>query len=325
MKKLLSILVLLTGVLLLGGCGGGSSSDDGDGAEIIYSGSTEQAVISEENGQELVASSMSAGVTSAAVSTSVTASVDNASDQGRITLQALNPLIALVTDLQTVDISGEDYEAVSAALHSHTRTVEGDCGGTRTVTLSYDDDGIFTAAVEYDSYCNNAVTIVGDAEFSGTLNIETEQYVNYVAEFDDLSLSTDTIAYSIDGSIDTDVSTSGLDMLMTLNVLDETENRVYRIEDYSYSITFTDSAYNYAISGRFYHPDYGYVSLETTEIFYVNNDEDYPYAGQIVVTGASSTAVSLTALSSSECQVDIDVNGDGTYDISTGPIPWTAL
>ena len=47
-----------------------------------------------------------------------------------------------------------------------------------------------------------------------------------------------------------------------------------------------------------------------------------PSSGQVIVTGASGTQLRVTALSASSVQLELDTNGDGTYE-RTGVFAWT--
>jgi hypothetical protein len=59
----------------------------------------------------------------------------------------------------------------------------------------------------------------------------------------------------------------------------------------------------------------GSVMYETTVPF-TGTDPDYPDAGQLVVTGADGASVTVTAVDSTNVQVEIDLNGDEDADIT---------
>jgi hypothetical protein len=52
--------------------------------------------------------------------------------------------------------------------------------------------------------------------------------------------------------------------------------------------------------------------------------DTYPSSGQVVVTGASGTHLRVTALSGTSVQLELDANGDGTYERS-GVFAWDTI
>ncbi|MFC1863916.1 hypothetical protein ACFL1Z_08200, partial [Thermodesulfobacteriota bacterium] len=132
------------------------------------------------------------------------------------------------------------------------------------------------------------------------------------------------------GEIDIDISGSSLLLTMDMLIQNNNINRVYKIENYQMSITERIGHTELYVNGRFYDSDYGYVDLTTTSVLLIYNYDDYPYSGQIVITGENGidggpTKARLTALSDTQCQVEADTTGDGLYDYDSGPILWTEL
>jgi hypothetical protein len=58
------------------------------------------------------------------------------------------------------------------------------------------------------------------------------------------------------------------------------------------------------------------VSIETTDTWLFQNGAENPYRGQMVLTGQAGSKVRLTAQSSSSVYLELDANGDGTYEKS---------
>jgi hypothetical protein len=50
----------------------------------------------------------------------------------------------------------------------------------------------------------------------------------------------------------------------------------------------------------------------------------YPSQGQLLITGASGSTLLVTALNSTQVQLQVDANGDGTVD-STTTATWASL
>ena len=121
---------------------------------------------------------------------------------------------------------------------------------------------------------------------------------------------------------------------MDMMVQDNYTSRICRVEGYQMIVTDHGTYAEVDFSGRFYDPDYGYVDLQTTSTFLVNNSDEYPHSGVLVLTGETGTAggptrARLTALSSTTCQVQADTDGGGYYDgvddYDSGVILWTDL
>jgi hypothetical protein len=120
-------------------------------------------------------------------------------------------------------------------------------------------------------------------------------------------------------------------MAMTMLLQDNSTGKVYKVE--AYTLTLTEQV-NYAdvelLSGRYFDPDYGYVSITTTTPLRIYVGDNYPSDGVIVVTGntgiaGGSTMARLTALNSTTYQIEADTNGDGAYDWNSGVLNWSDL
>ena len=79
------------------------------------------------------------------------------------------------------------------------------------------------------------------------------------------------------------------------------------------------------MSGRFYHPDYGFVVVSTQSVFKINSSDDFPSEGVLVAKGSNGSMAQLTVLSSTSLQVEADFDGNGTVDCSSGSFNWTDI
>jgi len=68
------------------------------------------------------------------------------------------------------------------------------------------------------------------------------------------------------------------------------------------------------------------VSFATTASnpFKGREDDDYPYAGEQVSTGACNSSVKLTVLDNQNVQIAVDADGDGVYE-ATNNMTWSDL
>lgn len=79
----------------------------------------------------------------------------------------------------------------------------------------------------------------------------------------------------------------------------------------------------FEVSGRYYDPDYGYVDFHTDTPFHIDDGDEWPSAGVLIVEGEGGTEAQLTALSSTTYIVDADTDGDGIYDWDSGVLNWS--
>ena len=68
----------------------------------------------------------------------------------------------------------------------------------------------------------------------------------------------------------------------------------------------------------------GRVSVSTVQPVSELSTDLYPYAGQIIVTGAAGCRLRITVIDATQVQLELDANGDGIYEAST-TVPWGAL
>ena len=101
--------------------------------------------------------------------------------------------------------------------------------------------------------------------------------------------------------------------------------QVYWIKDYSMNITEFAGHIEIELFGTFYHPDYGFVNLTTTEPFIVHNEDDWPTSGVFVIQGEKNTQAELSALDQLTCFVAADTDGDGVFDWNSGILNWKEM
>jgi len=68
----------------------------------------------------------------------------------------------------------------------------------------------------------------------------------------------------------------------------------------------------------------GSITISTPQPLVQLSTDNYPSAGQVIVTGATGSAVRATVLDNTQVRVELDANGDGTYE-STATVAWTTL
>jgi len=68
----------------------------------------------------------------------------------------------------------------------------------------------------------------------------------------------------------------------------------------------------------------GRVQVTTMQPLRQLGTDIYPSSGQVVVTGSASTHLRVTALNATQVQLELDANGDGTYE-GSGVFAWGTL
>ena len=100
---------------------------------------------------------------------------------------------------------------------------------------------------------------------------------------------------------------------------------VFWVNNYSLSITEGPDYIDSEATGRFYHPEYGYVNFTTDVALRIFETDDGPSSGSIIFEGDSGTTARLTAIDAVTARVTADTDGDGFDDFDTGLINWEDL
>ena len=315
--QIVSLLCIITfGLIIIIGCGGGGG-DSPPPAPITYTGITTQAEITGANAEVIVAGAFEGGRAGSALSG--TGAVENGSDENPISFRTLKITQALEDALLQVDLSFVSGGPVIGATQSESGSVSGSCGGTASYTISYNDvTGVFSGSFSFSSYCNEGVTFSGSASFSGSLDLSDPNnpiFDSFTFTFTNLSDGSGTF----NGTMNIDFSSSPIIVSFNAYLKDNTTNKVYWVRDYDMYITegvgYVDLE---IVSGTYYDPDYGYITIETTTPFRIYEFDDWPSSGVIVVTGYNNNKVRLTAIDETQCEIDADLDGNGSYE--WGPV-----
>lgn len=312
-------MVLLT--ILLNACGGGGS--DGSGG-LSYSGSMKMAVINADNAVELMEGAYYGGPTTDSISAFRTTGVSGDKAKPFLQHSALLYSWPIIKEIKKFTISGEVAPELRA-LQTVTDTIQGNCGGSLTSTLHVDDtSGNFTGTMQNDSYCEDGETTSGNVNVSGTVDLITLEIAYMEMSFDQLTVTFTSGSFTLSGTMSGNFDQSSLSLTLNYLIRDNGSGKVYRVENYVVStiegmewveITF--------LSGRYYHPDYGYVDLASVEPFMQYEGDFGPSSGELIITGATPTKASLIALTANAFEVTADIDGDGTFEWSSGILNWS--
>jgi hypothetical protein len=315
----LFLLLAFTLPYTYGGCsggGGGGSNDSG----LTYTGETTAAEIDNDNAEEIAGGALGAGLVSDGMLGINAADASDAQRTG--SARSVNVPLTLGNSLKAIYIPPPGPFSTQAT-YTDEETINGDCGGTMSYDIFIDDlAGTFEGNFTFSDYCSDGTTLDGSASFSGTMNVESSEFIEATFTFDNLSGDDLTL----DGTIFIDFT--GTPDVLTFNgyTQDPVTEKVCRIKNYV--ITIDDSNAGYVeteMSGTFYFPDYGYVTLSTPETLMIFDGDEWPYSGILVVEGKDNTKAKITAINELTCTVEADVDGDDDYEWDSGVMDWEDL
>lgn len=323
--------------LIIFGCGGGSSGGSGGSSgtagsgSLNYSGLTTPAVITSANAKTIAANALETRSTMEGF-----VGISSLSDTGEAFEVSYQPYLAGVSQAMKESMAQIDYSAapdrdIPSALETHSKLINGTCGGNASFTIQADTDtGDFSGQMAFNGFCVEGVSISGPTIFSGTANLNTGEFESFTLNFDYVTATSQTESYTMGGSIEFLLGGTTSIATMNMAVQDNNLDRICKVEDYQLVITDGYGQTELEIGGRFYDPDFGYVDLETESLLSINSGDAHPSTGVVILTGefgaaGGATKIRLTALAPTQCQVESDTNGDGTYDYDTGPMSWADL
>jgi hypothetical protein len=306
-----------------GGGDGGGTTGNGSDTGLTYTGQTSEAIIDSGNCLAFCVGAYDGAKMGTATRQS-SVGTDSGENIGLPRILRLSQ--ALEDSLRQIDILSKSGERFSKDVYTDYGTINGDCGGTASFSISLDDQtGIFSGSFTYTDYCSGGVTLDGSASYSGQFDMNTGELPTFTFSFDNLTSTSAYESYTIDGSVTWNVSGSSYSLTMDMYMRDNNTEEVFWVDDYSMTLTDLGNEIEFEISGKFYDPDYGYITVSTEEPFVYGYYDYYPYQGVLVVTGGGNTKARLTVLSSDTFKVEADTDGDGTYDYDSGVLYWSEV
>ena len=247
---------------------------DGNDTSTVVAGKTSQAVIDSTNAKDLSGGAFAGGITH----------IEAASagfKQNSMTTQmgAFRPLrlpLVLQDSLQKVETASTVVAFFKPAVETKSGTLEGGCGGILSYSIEFiDESNIFNGNFSFENYCDHGITVSGETDIDGTYGVDSGDFTT--AHFSFADLADDDI--TLDGEISIDFLHPPITATFSAHSKNIDSGQIYRIKDYSMNITEFAGFREIEIFGTFYHPDYGFVSLTTTEPFMVHHEDDWPTSG----------------------------------------------
>jgi hypothetical protein len=321
---LLSIVCVLGLVACGGGGGGGGGGGVGDFMPVeptglTYAGVTSPAVIDSNNAAELASDAFIGGETGSNLG--MFSSVADAQSTIERKIKLYEVVQIFDGALHKIDFSNHRGDLL--AVKTEQDTVIGDCGGSASYTVEMNDlNGTFTGSMTFNDYCNGNTFISGTAGFYGQVTVDASEFLNFNLSIDMINLTSGDQSYVMDGHVSVDVerpsSTASVDMLMK-----DSSGEVFWVKDYTLTIFEGVDYADVDISGRFYHPTYGYVDLSTILPVRIFDIDQWPSFGELQIAGEDGTKARLLAIDKNLCRIMVDTNGDGTYNYETDDISWS--
>jgi len=333
LRALAGVALVLLGLLSILGTGGGGGGGGSSVTPVTYTGVTTQATIDQNNAQLLTSAALQGGNAGTTVApTGVVTEGTKASGEPRV--------IAIVDTLKGslahVDFTSASTNVAGVMVDCST-TVSGPYSGTLALSITCNSDtGEFSGTASFSNFCDSADSCVnGDSGISGQFNISVypPELSSMQLNFTRLDVTDSGDAYAMTGNIGLYVI-SPTSVQVTESVVIGDASGTYKIDNYSYVLTdYAGYEDVHLTAGRFYHPMYGYVDALTPASLLYNVVgsivANWPYQGTFQIAGASNTKALLTALSDSplvnpQWQLQIDVDGNSTWDVTKSDI-WSNL
>ena len=153
------------------------------------------------------------------------------------------------------------------------------------------------------------------------MDVDSGEFIEATFSFDNLSGG----ELFLDGEIQIDFAATP--NVVSFNAYGKYPNSgaVFWIKDYSITIDEFAGYVEIEMVGAFYHPDFGYVTLSTPEPLVLHDGDEWPESGTLIVKGANDSKAKLTAIDHLICTVEVDRDGDGTYEWDSDIISWEDL
>lgn len=292
--------------LLLAACGGGGGGNAP--ASISYSGATNQAVVNTGNARALSLSAFQGGQTGSTLGIAGFVTGDGSTAVNDARLQAIGSLLAGAVG-RIVPSAATGSAAPAGA--SAQVTIPGPYGGSMTYAISYNEiSGAFSGTITFNAYkgAPNGAAVSGSVGFSGTFDPISQTFTQLTISFSSLVVTEGAGTFAVSGSVSVSTSGGTETTSMSLVLQASTNGKTYWVKDYTYTL----SGGSLTISGTYYDPDYGYVTVTTQTPLQVTSSDAWPTAGVLIFTGANGTKARLTFTSATSYTVEVDTGSGYT-------------
>jgi len=324
LMAVISLLIIACGSGGGGGGGGGEGSDAGNETGISYSGITTQAVITENNAEDISMMAFEGGAMAFGDMSISQKSLSGSQSKTTKNIKPARPRTLILS--QTLEKSHRDTVIISKyngaatkAMEHNSEIVNGSCGGSMERTMNYDPNtGDISGTINYRSYCSDGVSLSGNTDFSGKYNTSTGEYLLLTINFNNLIAAYEGETSIGRGSISYDYTTSPYAVTINVLISCSCSGKVYNYENFR--MTFSEAwdssgiYVEFTMAGRYYDPDYGYVDVSTERAFRIYDYAEWPFTGLLIVSGSGNSKAKLEVISGAAYRVYADEDGDGVFE-----------
>lgn len=295
--------LVITATALLIACGGGGG---GGAAGPVYNGLTTQAIVDKPNSK-----AFSDTTYTGSGATGAFASLEAGKSNNGANLKGFAKTFRAFT--KGFDVSKGSAGGATAELVNESETIPGKCGGSFSFNINFDTlTGAFNGSLSFNSFNDCEGTVNGAVTYSGT--IKSLEVSDFTMSFSSLSFSDGTESITMNGSaIFSQISPTVDQVVLNMDYTDNNANITYRTENLVIKTTHNSNSTSETISGKVYHPDYGYVDVMTDLPIVVNNYDNYPSSGVVVMTGVDSKST-VTFNDSNSYTIEVDEGDNGSID-----------
>jgi len=277
-------------IFLLFACGGGGGSGSGGGG-ISYNGLQTQASVDEQNADAVAGDALEQGYGGSTMG-------QLAVGIGGKATHGLPPQLFLANFVRELLIGDSRLSAAAKISESYA----GNCGGSATASNNSTQSSV-DVEISFSAYCDDSLTINGSLSLSGTL----DPFV-LSATFTRFSMSNGEETFAFTGSFSFENFTS-----FTMSMVIQTGDATYKIEDLSISSSSGSGYTDISLSGRFYHPDYGYIDISTVTPLRYDDGDQYPSSGLLHISGTAGSMANITPLDNTRYTIDVTTANGLTY------------
>ena len=204
--------------------------------------------------------------------------------------------------------------------------------GSMWISQTFDNvTGNFSGSVTFNNYHplpNPNDYLNGTLYVSGTFDINNTEIQSFSISSKSISgvlngVSISLISFSCSANIVSYYPIFSGDLSFSFYLQNDNTGKVLWYNNYAiHASKVSSTVIELNITGTFYHPDYGYITLTTpyNDIeFYSNYGE--PKSGIILATGANNTNIKTTFISNTTYRIEVCDDGDGLYEY-INEYPW---
>jgi hypothetical protein len=336
-------LAIALGTLLLAGCGGGGGSSTDTPVALAPT-----VTINSSNQNTVARATLDGGQalgTSQALDTS-----DRASAEAANATPALVRGSAIQMAVQRAVHAGftpqRNAAILSAAKPAATTTQTYTCASGGNFSVSVNDADNNNALTAGDSLtitfnqCRESATESMNGAMVFTINsvaaaTSTNTQFSATLAFQHVTVVVGQYTAGINGSVTVSANITSTTSQLTIAIGSDGLVATSAGGGYSDSITYdpgmqiamssSSTSSSVSLNGSFSATSLGgRVSVQTTAPIVQAAADLYPSSGQVIVTGVSGSKLRMTALSNTQLRLELDSNGDGTYE-NTATVAWGSL